>query len=119
MKLKKCRANVEATVNICQRLGFTVNNEIFVLTSTKELKYLGFLLNSETMTVTLYKEKMTKAKGSFYIIELTQVIGQLVAAFLAVNWVPLHHKELGNLKKITPKGKKENVDAISELSREA
>ena len=64
----------------------------------KKIKFLGFILNSENMRVTLPEDRVDKImtackelkrKIRFTIRELAQVIGQLVAAFPAVQWGPL------------------------------
>lgn len=104
---EECKANVEATVQTFQRLGFVVHKEKSVFTPCKKVKYLGVWLNSETMRVTLPVERIEKIKTAclglkmkrrFTIRELSQVIGQLVAAFSAVLWGPLFYRSLDALK---------------------
>ena len=62
------------------------------------MRYLGFVLNSEDMTVALPEERKRKVmlaclglkrKQKITIRELAQVIGQLVATFPVVLWGPL------------------------------
>ena len=88
-----------------------------MLTSTKELKYLGFLLNLETMS----KEKNDKQKKRIIFYQRThtsdwKTCGCFPSSKLGTS-APQRTRK--SLKKLTLKGKKENVDAISELSREA
>ena len=55
--ISECQENINDTVNLFQSLGFTIHDEKSVLEPKKTLKYLGFILNSEQMTVTLSPEK--------------------------------------------------------------
>ena len=48
-----CQRNVYATVNLLQDLGFNVNDKISVFTPTQKLEFLGFILDSLLMTITL------------------------------------------------------------------
>jgi hypothetical protein len=90
---EECIGNINATIHLFQSLGFVVHEEKSVLTPCHRIKYLGFWLNSENMTVTLPDEKMTHIenacktlllKSRMTIRELAQVIGTHVAAFPAV-----------------------------------
>jgi len=102
--VEECTKNVEKTVDIFSKLGFVIHEEKSVLVPCQKIKYLGVWLNSVDMTVSLTDEKKQnirtacqglKAKQSFSIRELAQVIGQLVAAFPAVFWGPLFYRDLG------------------------
>ena len=52
--LEECTENVAKTVELLDSLGFIIHKEKSVLKPCKELRYFGFVLNSEDMTVTLY-----------------------------------------------------------------
>ena len=128
---KECLRNVEDTISIFKALGFVVHNEKSVLTPSKEIKYLGFLFNSVTMTVRLTKEKADKVKTactSLYgmdknemcsIRKLAQVIGLLVASFQAVLGGPLHYRQLENVKSIALRKHKGNFDAYTKITEKA
>ena len=49
--------NITETVRLLQSLGFTVHPEKSVLKPTQKLTFLGFALNSKTMTLTLTDAK--------------------------------------------------------------
>ena len=78
-----------------------------VLKLTQKLTFLGFVLNSKTMTLTLRetkKEKIIKLgegiinRQYITIRELAQFIGNVVATFVAVLTGPLHYKDMETLK---------------------
>ena len=52
-----CENNVVATVNLFTNLGFTIHPEKSILKPTQEIEFLGFLINSITMTVRLSATK--------------------------------------------------------------
>ena len=92
---KECAENISETVELFDSLGW---EEKSVLKPCKELRYLGFVLNSEDMTVALPEERKRKVmlaclelrrKQKITIREPAQVIGQSVATFPAVLWGPL------------------------------
>lgn len=72
------------------------------------MKHLGFCLNLEEMTVTLPEETAgknnenmcrIKTKGKVYYKGVSQVIGQLVSAFPAMQWYPLYYRSLETILK--------------------
>ena len=48
-----CRRNINDTVSLLQALGFNINERKSVLTPTQSLEFLGFIINSTNMTITL------------------------------------------------------------------
>jgi hypothetical protein len=54
---QSCMRNVNETVQLMDKLGFTVNRTKSVLEPCKKLIFLGFILCSESMTVKLTFEK--------------------------------------------------------------
>ena len=57
---EECLQNIMETVKLLQSLGFTINPEKFLLKPTQKLTFLGFVLNSKTMTLTLTDAKKEK-----------------------------------------------------------
>ena len=53
-------ANIEATVQLLLSLGFTINTEKSVLAPTQRLEFLGFILDSLCMTITLTEKRKQK-----------------------------------------------------------
>lgn len=55
-----CENNVKNTVTLLEKLGFLINYKKSKLVPSTEIKYLGFLFNSLSMTISLPKEKIVK-----------------------------------------------------------
>ena len=55
-----CFANIKATVQLLLSLGFTINTEKSVLAPTQHLEFLGFILDSISMTITLTEKRKQK-----------------------------------------------------------
>ena len=55
-----CFANIKATVQLLLSLGFTINTEKSVLALTQCLEFLGFILDSISMTITLTEKRKQK-----------------------------------------------------------
>lgn len=126
--IEECKKNILSTVNLFQKLGFTIHDGKSVLVPTQKLKYLGFILDSKKMTVTLSEDKINKIKSAclglmqkkvFSVRELAQVIGKLVAAFPGVKWGPLHYRQLERLKTKALKVNAGNFDAIMSMTKKA
>ena len=54
-----CLQNITATTNLLAWLGFRVNYEKSVLVPTQSIKFLGFILDSVTMTISLPEKRRT------------------------------------------------------------
>ena len=52
-----CFNNIRATVALLQELGFTVNPEKSVLVPAQQIIFLGFVIDSVKMTITLTEER--------------------------------------------------------------
>ena len=123
-----CATNIQETVKLFQALGFVIHHEKSVLTPSHKVKYLGFWLDSEKMTVTLPAERAQrlytacqdlKMRKQVTIRLLAQVIGQIVAAFPAVLWGPLFYRDLEANKSHALKSCKGNFEAVTLINREA
>jgi hypothetical protein len=97
------RQQVQSAIWLLQRVGFKINQEKSVITPTKEIEFLGFQVNSETMKITLPSDKVEKIQEKCRTMvterlttvrELASVIGQLVAAVRAIAPAPLHYRQL-------------------------
>ena len=78
------------TLELFEKLGFVVHPQKSVLNPTQSVTYLGFVLHSKAMTVTLTPERNKKTfqiasglckKDSSTVRELAHFIGMLVAGF--------------------------------------
>jgi hypothetical protein len=126
--VEACNKNVIATANILREYGFVINPEKSVFNATQELEFLGFILNSVDMTVSITKDKSDKImsicksflrSGKNTIRELCTVIGNLVASFPAVTHGKLFYRQLENEKIIALKQAKGQFDQVVSLSNQA
>ena len=86
---------------------------------SQEIKYFGFVINSNTMTVTLTTEKKRKIfdlcqevllKESVSIRVVSKQLGKFTSSFQAVKYGQLHYFDLENLKTKALKINKSNFD---------
>ncbi len=109
-------------------LGFVIHPEKSIFEPTQEIEFLGFIINSHNMIVSLSQEKRLDIqnrckellrKSRPTIRQIATVIGKLVAAFPAVQYAPLHYRGL-EMNKITALRKHGgNFDAKTTLWSEA
>lgn len=92
-----CAQNVRSTSTLLDSLGFTIHPTKSVFVPVQEIAFLGFLINSKKMSVSLLQEKANEIKnlGSKLIIKHeVQLIGKMVAASPAVQHAPLRYRNL-------------------------
>ena len=89
--------SIAQTVELLRNLGFTIDANKSVLTPTQSIEFLGFIIDSRTMTVTLSEEKRNRillkiraflAAQRKTIRELSSVIGSLISTFPAIPFGP-------------------------------
>ena len=97
----QCKAAVDRTVSHLEQLGFCIHKEKSMFEPSRSLTFLGFVLNSDTMTVTLTTEKAATIKSlctemlhkEFITIQkLAVLIGKLVASFPGVEFGQMHYR---------------------------
>lgn len=125
----ECENNVLATKSLLEKLGFVIHMTKSELVPSKKLIFLGFVWDSETMTVKVAEHRAQKVKQNcqrilsakkWSIRELAQVIGQIVACFPGVLWGPLYYRKLEENKILALRKAKGNYDAyMTTLSSEA
>ena len=124
----ECVRNVKASLELFEKLGFVVHPEKSVLKPTQSITYLGFVLHSKTMTVTLTperKEKIFKTASSFCekdtstVRELAQFIGMVVAGCQGVKYGPLWYRGMEKNKTDALKQNDGNFDSVVRFSDEA
>ena len=98
---ENCIQNITDTVTLFDKLGFTIHPDKSCFVPTQILTYLGFILNSKEMLVSLTAEKADKLvalctqllnRPSAKIRECAVVLGTLVAAEPGVEYAPIHYK---------------------------
>ena len=111
---ESCLKNVIDTINLLRELGFIIHPDKSVLIPVQEITFLGFVISSKSMTLTLTIEKKIKIKkllvncldrDKISLRELAKIIGNMVASFPAVTYGPLHYR---NLEKEKIRGLKQN-----------
>ena len=118
---------MQDTVFLMDSLGFTIHPDKSVLIPTEIISFVGFILNSISMTVCLTPEK---ANGlilgckellrldSFSIREFARVIGKMVASQPGIFHAPLFDKNLEIEKNQQIKVNKGDYDAIMVLNED-
>lgn len=123
---EECQANVLATANLMSRLGFVIHPFKSVFQPSKQIQYLGVIINSESMTVKLTEERAASLKSDCIqllkhpnnvpIRQVAKVIGKIVASFQAVKYGPLYYRCIEEDKKLALKDSKGNFDDSMALS---
>lgn len=99
----ECTENIKATISQFSKLGFVIHKNKSILIPTKEIIFLGNIINSETMTVSLPQEKkdiianeckQLLNKLTAKIREVARVLGLIVSSFSAVDYARLHYREI-------------------------
>ena len=98
-----CQENVSVTVNLLQKLGFTIHPNKSILIPTQILVFLGFVISSLDMTISLTPEKTEKILHMVrHILDAEYItiravascIGLLFSSFPAVQFGPLYYRNL-------------------------
>jgi ribonuclease HI len=123
----ECKDALIATSSLLQKLGFNINVEKSHFEPTNKIKYLGFVIDTAEMTVSLPENKIEKieteckkllSKKFAKIREVAAVIGLLVSSFSAVDYGKLHYHNLETEKSQAVKINKGNFDKIMEISND-
>ena len=117
--------SVRFILNTLTELGFVINWEKSVLSPRKRISHLGFIIDSDSMTVTLPEDKMLNvislcteltAKNEDTIRQVAKVIGTLVATFPAVQLGQLRYRELEYEKDKALKISRGNFDTNMQIT---
>ena len=123
-----CVHNVIDTLSLFHQLGFVMHPDKSVLIPTQRLTFLGFVLDSQSMTVALTGEQAVKVKEAcqqllqekaITIREVAKVLGLLTSSSPGVLYGPLHYRSLEMDKTQALKSNQANFDSIMALSGEA
>ena len=122
---KECLENIQDTVNLVDKLGFTVHPEKSVFLPTQIIVFLGFILNSIDMTVRLTPERVNNLvqlclqicrAHTIVIRDFCQLIGKMVASEPGVQFALLYYKDLEHIKDGELRKNKGNFDANMQVS---
>ena len=98
-----CINNILDTLNLLRELGFVIHPDKSVLIPSQEITFLGFVISSKNMTLTLTAEKKIKIKALLSdcltkqrvtLRKVAKIIGNIVASFPAVTYGRLHYRHL-------------------------
>ena len=98
-----CDRAISTTLRLMDNLGFTINLDKSVLTPKQSIEFLGFILDSNDMTVYLTERKRTSIIErcnallicqSCSIRDVASLIGSLVACEPSVPMARLYYKSL-------------------------
>lgn len=121
----ECYDNVQETVMLLRELGFPIHNEKSVLIPSQVLTFLGFVLNSITMTVQLTDSRKEKLKNACLTLvnrekctvqNVAEVIGLIVSSLPGVEHGPLHYRSLERDKSNALRENKGNFGSSMTLS---
>ena len=102
---QECWQSAKQTALLLQDLGFIIHPEKSIFKPSRALLFLGFLINSEHMTVTLTKEKAIHLKGACLnllkcdlpkIRDLAKVVGLMISSAPAVELSMLYYRSIEN-----------------------
>ena len=124
---KHCSKNVNETINLLSELGFAINYEKSVLIQAHSIKFLlGFIIDSNTMTIRPRSEKLSKLKDMAQsllnnkiptVYNLASFIGFIVSNFPAVKYGQIHYRNLETNKSNALTANKGNYKGIACLTQ--
>ncbi|WAR12563.1 POL-like protein [Mya arenaria] len=124
----ECLENVSVTQELLADIVFVINNEKSVFIPTQELVFLGFILNSNTMTISLTEQKVqtitlaiqTLQNSAYYTIrQVAEIIGKMISYSIVIPYGILYTKVLEQDKTSALKYNKGNFDSHMTLSAES
>lgn len=104
---ESCSHNLELSCKLFESLGLIINWEKSNLRPSRSCKYLGFIINTEIMSISLPDQKKAtilsllkkfEVKITCQISEFAQLIGTLISSCSGVEYGLLHCKSLENVK---------------------
>ena len=121
----ECYSSLEEAVFLFLRLGFHVHPEKSVLIPSQSLTFLGFNVNSVSMTVTLTQEKTDQLESlcteamigeDLSIRFVAKVIGKVVSALPGMEFGRLHYRNLERDKIYALSANQGDYDSLMQLS---
>ena len=125
---EKCISTIIDTLILLDKLGFVIHPLKSLFVPVQKIIFLGFLINSHTMTICLTDEKKAKlvslinnilASDTIRIRSVAQVIGHMVSSFPAIEYGPLYYRKLDKDKSNALAIHKGNFEAPMSISSEA
>ena len=129
MTIPLCLGILVPQFKLLKELGFTIHDQKSSLVPTQSVTFLGFTIDSISMSVYMTKGKADKVKSAIQsllkqnkpvIREVASVVGLMVSSFPGVRYGPLFYRALENEKTDALKANGWELDDhmhISDLSR--
>ena len=124
---QECKQAVENGIKLLRSVGFVINEKKSQFEPTQKLRYLGFMLDSAKMLVTLPEEKVLKvtsacqrllANPKLSIQELAEFIGMILSYSKASNFGVIHYRALERLKILALKQNRGSFEGQVTLTNE-
>ena len=121
---EEARAHLATAIHLLTALGFILNLDKSVLTSTQRVIFLGFCPDSRTMLISLPIPKIQSIQrlireilpqGQATILKLSQLLGSMISTHPAVLAAPLHYCHLERAK-ITALRHSHNYNTVVTIS---
>ena len=100
---QECMNNIKATVDLLLKLGFIVHEKKSVLKPTQKIEFLGFIIDSNSITIEIHREKVELIllkirtflqNPSPTIRKLASVVGSVISIFPTIPLGKLHYQAL-------------------------
>ena len=105
---EECCRNIQCTTSLLEALGFFISDKS-VLTPTTRLIFLGFILDSDAMTITLTEKRKGRILSAAKVMAsaptqriraVAALVGMIIAALPGVTHGQLHYRRLERDKNI-------------------
>ena len=115
----ECERNIKLIVTLLDSLGFVVHPNKSIFVPARSIEYLGFVIDSQLMTIPLTQKKKASIKQlrhevlqeEFLLIrKIAKLLGKFTSIFPAVRFGPLHYRSLERDKILALKFAKGNFD---------
>ena len=120
-----CLENINATRTLLTSLGFSINHEKSVLQPTQCIVFLGFILDSIAMTISLTEKckhtlldmcKKLNVDGTHTIRSVASAVGCIIAALPGVKYGGLFYRKIEKCKNYNLKLSKGNFGKTMKLT---
>lgn len=122
---EECQTQTHHIIQILECLGFILNYEKSNLKPSRQCKFLGFIINSQNLTIKLPSEKEEKvimminqfmSQKSCKIRKLAQLLGTLTAACPAIPYGWRHTKLMEREKYLALQSSNGNFESLMNIS---
>ena len=124
----ECVKNLQDTVDLFSKLGFFIHKDKSSLIPKRKIEYLGFIINSEEMNISLTEKRKNKLLQACFLVKgsvkvsirlLASLIGLMVASFLAIPMGKIYYRYLEKEKTVGLRLGKDNWEKKILLSEKA